>query len=121
MGKNQFARLLKYYLALNDKTQSDMVKDLGYDKSTVSGWCSGSRVPKLDVIIDIADYLHVAPGDLIIENDEDSYYLNDYVRDLALFLFENPEYKVLLDASRKISREDIDTVKTIMERFERKD
>lgn len=69
MSKNQFSRLLKYYLALNGKTQTDMVKDLGYDKSTVSGWCSGARVPKVDVIIDIAYYLHVTPGDLIIETD----------------------------------------------------
>ena len=56
MGTNQFAKLLKYYLNLNGKTQSDMVNALGYDKSTVSGWCSGARVPKLDTIIDIANY-----------------------------------------------------------------
>ena len=121
MGKNQFARLLKYYLSLNDKTQADMVRDLGYDKSTVSGWCSGSRVPKLDVIIDIANYLHVTPGDLIVENDEETYYLNDDARDMAQFMFENPEYKVLFDASRKISKEDIETVKAIMDRFRSKD
>lgn len=31
----------------------------------------------------------------------DSYYLNPEARDMAQFLFENPEYKVLFDASRK--------------------
>ena len=69
MSKNQFSRLLKYYLALNDKNQTDLVRDLKYDKSTVSCWCAGYRVPKIDVIIEIADYLHVQPGDLIVEKE----------------------------------------------------
>lgn len=72
MPKNQFAELLKYYLALNHKTQADMVKDMNIDKSTISCWCNGSRVPKLDTIIDIANYLNVEPGDLIIKTDENS-------------------------------------------------
>lgn len=66
--KNQFARLLRYYLLLNGKQQSDLCADLNFDKSTVSCWCNGTRVPKVDVIIEVADYLHVAPGDLLIEN-----------------------------------------------------
>lgn len=74
MGTNQFARLLKYYLMLNDKAQSDLVNDLGYEKSTVSNWCSGARVPKIDTIIDIAKYLHVEPGDLIVESENKPTY-----------------------------------------------
>ena len=57
MGTNKFAEMLKYYLMMNNKTQSDLVNDLGFDKSTVSNWCAGLRVPKVDVIIDIANYL----------------------------------------------------------------
>ena len=37
----------------------------------------------------------------------DSYSLNPEARDMAQFLFENPEYKVLFDASRKVKPEDI--------------
>lgn len=40
-------------------------------------------------------------------NDEERYYLNDDTEDIAQFLFENPEYKVLFDASRKLKKEDI--------------
>lgn len=77
MGTNKFAEMLKYYLMMNNKTQSDLVNDLGFDKSTVSNWCAGLRVPKVDVIIDIANYLHVNVGDLIEDNrNEDTYYLN---------------------------------------------
>ena len=118
MGTNQFAEMLRYYLMMNNKTQKDLVEDLGYDKSTVSSWCSGNRVPKIDVIIDIAKYLHVNVGDLIEDNrNEESYYFNDDARDMAQFLYENPDYKVLFDASRKVKKEDIQFVKEMIDRM----
>jgi transcriptional regulator with XRE-family HTH domain len=121
MGTNKFAEMLKYYLMMNNKTQSDLVNDLGYDKSTVSNWCAGLRVPKVDVLIDIADYLHVNVGDLIEDNrNEESYYLNDDARDMAQFMYENPEYKVLFDASRKVKKEDIEFVKQMIDRMSNK-
>lgn len=121
MGTNQFAEMLRYYLMMNNKTQKDLVEDLGYDKSTVSSWCSGNRVPKIDVIIDIAKYLHVNVGDLIEDNrNEESYYLNDDARDMAQFLYENPDYKVLFDASRKVKKEDIEFVKQMIDRMSNK-
>ena len=118
MGKNQFASRLRYYLMLNNKTQSDLVNDLGYEKSTVSNWCSGTRVPKIDTIIDIAKYLHVNVGDLIEDNQNDNtYYLNPEARDMAQFLYENPAYKVLFDASRKVKPEDIQFVTEMIDRM----
>ena len=105
-------------LAELEKTQKDLVDDLGYDKSTVSSWCSGNRVPKIDVIIDIAKYLHVNVGDLIEDNrNDETYYLNDDAREMAQFMFENPEYKVLFDASRKVKKEDIQFVKEMIDRL----
>ena len=117
MGTNKFAEMLKYYLMMNNKTQSDLVNDLGFDKSTVSNWCAGNRVPKIDVIIDIAKYLHVNVGDLIEDNrNEETYYLNDDAREMAQFLYENPDYKVLFDASRKVKKEEIEVVKEMIDR-----
>lgn len=118
MGKNQFASRLRYYLMLNNKAQSDLVNDLGYEKSTVSNWCSGTRVPKIDTIIDIAKYLHVNVGDLIEDNqNDDTYYLNPEARDMAQFLYENPAYKVLFDASRKVKPEDIQFITEMIDRM----
>ena len=115
MGTNQFAKLLKYYLNLNGKTQSDMVNALGYDKSTVSGWCSGARVPKLDTIIDIANYLHVEPGDLIVEGDsKPSYYFDEETAQKAQEIFENKQLSLLFDAARDAAPEDLEIVHTML-------
>nr|DAN00063.1 MAG TPA: Repressor protein CI [Caudoviricetes sp.] len=122
MGTNQFSRLLKYYLMLNNKTQSNLVNDLGYEKSTVSNWCSGTRVPKLDTIIDIAKYLHVDPGDLIIESEtKPSYYFDEETAKKAQEIFENKELSLLFDAARDASPEDIQTVHTMLLALKKKE
>ena len=59
---------------------------------------------------------------LIIEEQSDDvasahYYLNDDARELAQFMFENPEYKVLFDASRKVKKADIEFVKQMIDRI----
>ena len=38
-------------------------------------------------------------------------------RELAEFMFKNPEYKVLFDASRKVKKEDIGFVKEMIDRM----
>mgnify|MGYP003549199251 CR=1 FL=1 len=53
-------------------------------------------------------------GDLLEEKpDNDRYYLDDDAREYAQFLFENPEYRVLFDATRKIKKEDMQIVKEL--------
>ena len=122
MGTNQFAKLLKYYLNLNGKTQSDMVNALGYDKSTVSGWCSGARVPKLDTIIYIANYLHVEPGDLIVEGDsKPSYYFDEETAQKAQEIFENKQLSLLFDAARDAKPEDLEIVQSMLLALKNKD
>lgn len=49
-------------------------------------------------------------------NFSQEYYINDEAREMAEFLFKNPEYKVLFDASRKVKKEDIEFVKQMIDR-----
>ena len=116
MRKNQFAQLLKHYLSLNGKTQRDLASALKFDKSTVSSWCSGTRVPKIDVIIDIANYLHVTPGDLITKSNtsKDYYYLNKKTKEIAQDIYKNEELALLFDAARDASPEDLQIVYTML-------
>lgn len=52
--------------------------------------------------------------------DNNIYYLDDDARDMAQFLYENPDYKVLFDASRKVKKEDIQFVKEMIDRMSNK-
>ena len=102
--------------ALNGKTQRDLASALKFDKSTVSSWCSGTRVPKIDVIIDIANYLHVTPGNLITKSNtsKDYYYLNKKTKEIAQEIYKNEELALLFDAARDASPEDLQIVYTML-------
>lgn len=114
-----FSKNLNCYMELNGKTQTDIINDLGFNKSAVSTWCNGTRLPRMDKVDALAKYFQISRSDLIEDKDEsvpETYYLNDDAREMAQFMFENPEYKVLFDASRKVKKEDIEFVKKMIDR-----
>ena len=77
-----------------------------------------SSTPNGRKLQQLADYFGVSVEYLMTgeEPEETPYYLNDDARELAEFIFHNPEYKVLFDASRKVKKEDIAFVKEMIER-----
>lgn len=112
-----FAERLKSYMEARGKQPVDLVNDLKLPFSTVSSWLSGQKLPRMGKIELLASYLGCEKSDLLEEKQQTpGYYLNDDARDLAQFLFDNPEYKVLFDASRKVKAEDIQFVKEMIER-----
>ena len=115
-----FSNNLKRLLELNEKQPADIVRDLGIPFSTVSNWINALKMPRMGKIELLANYLHCEKSDLIEDKGNkvpEAYYLNDEARDLAQFLFENPEYRVLFDASRKVRKEDLEIVKELLDRF----
>lgn len=119
---NSFPNMLKYLRQRAGMTQLDLANKLKVSKSTISMYENGNREPDFETLEFIADIFNVDMNFLIgkasSEKDSDThYYLNDDARDLAQFMFENPEYKVLFDASRKVKREDIDFVKQMIDRM----
>lgn len=113
------AKNLRNIMLRNDKTQADVAKDLNLHKATVSSWMNGTRIPRMDKIDLLCHYFNCKRADIMEEHTEEEYYIDDDARDLAQFLFENPEYRVLFDASRKVKKEDIQFVKDLMDRMAR--
>lgn len=65
--KEVFSKKLKYYMELNNKTQADLINDLGVSSSTISNWCTGLKLPRMGKIQMLADYFHINKSDLIEE------------------------------------------------------
>ncbi len=74
-----FSRKLNYYMQLNHKQQDDIVNDLGINKSTISTWCRGLKMPRVNAIQALADYFGVSITDLLTEENktESDSKLND--------------------------------------------
>ena len=107
--KKIFSKNLNYYMERNLKTQTDLVNDLGFNKSAVSTWCNGTRLPRMDKVDALAKYFRINRSDLIEEktnkSDDEPYYLNEETREIAQEVFENPELRSLFHVARGIPPE----------------
>jgi len=120
--KTVFQKNLLKYLQLNNKTQKEVADAINVSPQTFNTWCQGIALPRMGKVQLLADYFHINKSDLIedktdIEDSSEPYYINDDARELAQFMFENPEYKVLFDASRKVKKEDIEFVRQMIDRM----
>ena len=104
-------------------TQQELADKLGISRSTIGMYETGSREPDFETLELIADFFNVDIDYLIGRSEkttilpESFYYLNDDAKDMAQFLYDNPDYKVLFDATRKVKKEDIEFVKQMLDRF----
>lgn len=98
-------------------TIANMAEIFHCNPSYIMGW-SDSKYENNPVMKTMLE----APEDDALVNEylkreKEKYYLNDDAREMAQFMFDNPEYKVLFDATRKVKKEDIEFVKNFIERL----
>lgn len=66
--KSVFARNLVYYMKKNGESQINIAKYLNVSKSTVSAYCSGKQIPRIDKIELLAIHFGIEKSDLIEQN-----------------------------------------------------
>lgn len=116
----EFKDMLKYFRMREKLSQSELAEKLGVSASTISMYEVGKREPDFETEEKIADFFNTDLNTLRgrdIEAEQPSYYLDKDSSAAAQFLFENPEYKVLFDASRRVKKEDIDLVAEMIKRM----
>lgn len=79
-NKEVFAKNLKYYMQLNNKTRNDIAKITNVPYSTVSSWCNALYYPRIDKIEMLANYFKILKSDLVEdkekkENTKQEYYM----------------------------------------------
>jgi DNA-binding protein len=118
-----FARNLNRFLKINEKNQADIAMLLNVSQAAVSTWCTGIKLPRMDKVQALADYFGINKSDLLedkgTQEEDNSYYIDEYAKELAQFLFKNPEYRVLFDAAKDVSADDLEMVKTIIDKFKK--
>ena len=118
-----FARNLNRFLKINEKNQADIAMLLNVSQAAVSTWCTGIKLPRMDKVHALAYYFGINKSDLLedkgTQEEDNSYYIYEYAKELAQFLFKNPEYRVLFDAAKDVSADDLEMVKTIIDKFKK--
>lgn len=75
--KAVFAKNLSRLLQQNGQNQVDLMRALGVSKSTVSSWCTGEKMPRMDKIEAIARHFGVHKSALL-ENDASGISFDDF-------------------------------------------
>lgn len=101
--KKIFSKNLRYYMELNQKEQIDIINDLGFNKSSVSTWCNGTRLPRMDKVDALAKYFGINRSDLIEErknNTSISSFIQCQTKDEESLVLS---YRELNDINKKKS------------------
>ncbi|MDD6194393.1 MAG: helix-turn-helix transcriptional regulator [Lachnospiraceae bacterium] len=88
-----FSENLKYFMEINNKSQVDIINDLGFDKSAVSTWCNGTRLPRMDKVDALAKYFHIKRSELIEEMVPDNSSTSSISPKLSL---DQEEVRIIL-------------------------
>ena len=94
-----------------------VAKDLGFSQSLFTGWKKNQYEPKADKIQKIADYFGVPVSYFYGEEDKPTYYLDDETAEMAQALHDDPNLRAMFKATRKLSKEDIETFTKLIEGF----
>ncbi len=94
-------------------------RDIGVANGSVLRWASQS--PSAETLEMVAERLGVSILYLLGKTDDiyAEYYIDPAVTDMAQEMKDNPDLKVLFDASRKLSKEDLELVLGMIERMKK--
>jgi transcriptional regulator with XRE-family HTH domain len=102
-------------------TPYSVSKATGITTATLTSWKKGRYTPKAEKLQKIADYFgvtleYITTGREPLPEDAPSYFFDEEAKEAARFLHDNPQYKVLFQASQKVRPEDIGFIKEMIER-----
>lgn len=69
-NKLVFAKNLKYYMKLTNKSRNEICKDLGFAYTTFASWENATAYPRIDKIEMLAAYFSIQKSDLIEKKND---------------------------------------------------
>ena len=108
-----FSNRLSALLNEHNINQAELAKILGVSESTVGKWMLMKSLPRMGIIQKLSDYFGVPKSYFLEEAAENkrAYYLDPETAQLAQEVKDDPRYRALFDATRKLSP---DAMKEVM-------
>ena len=118
----EFKSVLKKLRLAKGMNQVELAEALGITRSRLSMYELGQREPDFETLEMIADYFNVDIDYLMGRTDKttmipQSYYLNEEAAKIAQEVFDDPDLRILFDASRNARPEDIRLAAEMLRRF----
>ena len=103
---------------------ADVARETGITKSTFSDWKNGRSNPKDAKLQKIADLFGVSVEYIRTGEEKEGgekYYLNEETAEMAQKLFENKDLRVLFDAAKDATPEDLKTTYDMLMALKKKE
>lgn len=111
----------------NDITQKELADFLGVTPKAVSFYGLGQRMPSNEMLLKLAQKFRVST-DYLLGNEETAtavehkgYYTNPEAAQMAQEIYDNPDMKILFDAAKDVSPEDLKFVADMVARMRKKE
>lgn len=114
-----FLDIVKKMCKENNTTIAQMERDIGISKGASYKW--NNSKPSLNIINKIANYFGVSVDFLMNGEEKEKYYINPETAKIEQEVFDDPELRILFDASRDLSPEDLQAVITMVKALQRKE
>ena len=121
---NSFAQNLKFYLKQANMTQADLAEYMNVSTASISNWCTGNKIPRMDKVDKLCELFDINRTDLIEDKDTEhkqSYYLNPETSRIAQKIYDNKELSVLFDAAQDAEPEDLQALHGMLMALKRKE
>lgn len=121
---NSFAQNLKFYLKQANMTQADLAEYMNVSTASISNWCTGNKIPRMDKVDKLCELFDINRSDLIEDKDTEhkqSYYLNPETSRIAQKIYDNKELSVLFDAAQDAEPEDLQALYGMLMALKRKE
>lgn len=125
-----FSTNLNSLLERKGLKQADIVRALSVSKGTVSGWCSGTNIPRTDTLSALTAYLNVELSDLLCKPDQKEKApaeaealvngdpeLTEYLEELRT----RDEMRMLFSITKGATKEDVMRTVAIIEALRREE
>ncbi len=114
-----FEQLLQSY----GITAYKFCKETGISQSTISTWKKKRNIISGEIAQTIANYFNISVDYLMTgkEKEIDKYYINEETAEMAQTLFENRPLRVLFDAAKDATPEDLETTYNMLMALKKKE
>lgn len=111
-NKEIFARNLQRYMDERGLSRIELSQAIDVPYSTLSEWLTAKKYPRIDKIEKLAFAFGIEKSDLIEDKStlDENYYHDPEAAALADMIKDNPRYRVLFEASRNLSADDVNFV-----------
>lgn len=120
MGIKENIKILRSKYGLSQK---ELAKIAGVSDKAVSTWETGEKEPRMGSIQKMADHFGIKKSNIIEDGgmDDTAYYVDPEIAALAEEFRTNPDIRILFNASKDLSKEDMKFVLDMVNRLKEKE